>query len=52
MAELREVVMVDFARTPFGRASKKKPGYFADVRSDDLGTPEATLTIRVTVVES
>jgi acetyl-CoA acetyltransferase family protein len=37
MTELREVVMVDFARTPFCRASKKKPGFFADVRSDDLG---------------
>ena len=37
MAELREVVMVDFVRTPFGRASKKKPGFFADIRSDDLG---------------
>ena len=37
MTELREAVMVDFARTPFGRASKKKPGFFANVRSDDLG---------------
>jgi acetyl-CoA acetyltransferase len=37
MAQLREAVMVDFVRTPFGRASKKKPGFFADIRSDDLG---------------
>jgi acetyl-CoA acyltransferase len=37
MAKLREAVVVDFVRTPFGRASKKKPGFFADVRSDDLG---------------
>ena len=37
MARLREAVIVDFVRTPFGRASKKKPGFFADVRSDDLG---------------
>ena len=37
MAELREAVMVDFVRTPFARASKKKPGFFADVRSADLG---------------
>jgi acetyl-CoA acetyltransferase family protein len=37
MAELREAVMVDFVRTPFARASRKKPGFFADVRSDDLG---------------
>ena len=37
MAELREAVLVDFVRTPFGRASRKRPGFFADVRSDDLG---------------
>jgi acetyl-CoA acetyltransferase family protein len=37
MARLKEAVIVDFVRTPFGRASKKKPGFFADVRSDDLG---------------
>ncbi len=37
MAQLREAVMVDFVRTPFGRASKKKPGFFAETRSDDLG---------------
>ncbi len=37
MAAIREVVMVDFVRTPFGRASKKRPGFFANVRSDDLG---------------
>ena len=37
MTEVREAVMVDFVRTPFGRASKKKPGFFAETRSDDLG---------------
>lgn len=37
MARLREAVIVDFVRTPFGRASKKRPGFFADIRSDDLG---------------
>ena len=37
MAKLREAVIVDFLRTPFGRAGKKRPGFFADVRSDDLG---------------
>jgi len=37
MTELREAVMVDFVRTPFGRASKKRPGFFGNVRSDDLG---------------
>jgi acetyl-CoA acetyltransferase family protein len=32
----REVVMVDFARSPFGRASQKNPGFFAHMRGDDL----------------
>jgi hypothetical protein len=46
MTELREAVMVDFVRTPFGRASKKKPGFFANVRSDDLGIDNETDTSR------
>jgi acetyl-CoA C-acetyltransferase len=37
MTELREAVLVDFVRTPFGRAHAKRPGWFANVRSDDLG---------------
>lgn len=37
MAEIREVVMVDYVRTPFGRGSKEKGGFFRDARSDDLG---------------
>jgi acetyl-CoA acetyltransferase family protein len=36
MAEIREAVIVDYARTPFGVASRKKPGFFAEVRADDL----------------
>ena len=36
MAMIRDAVMVDFARTPFGVASQKKPGFFADKRADDL----------------
>lgn len=36
MAELREVVMVDYARTPHGRGSSRKPGFFAHMRGDDL----------------
>ncbi|HEY49836.1 MAG TPA: thiolase family protein [Dehalococcoidia bacterium] len=38
MPEIREAVLVDYARTPFGIASKKKPGFFADKRADDLAT--------------
>ncbi len=36
MAEPREVVMVDFARTPWGRGSSKRPGFFSHMRGDDL----------------
>ena len=34
---IREAVMVDFVRTAFGSANRKRPGFFANVRSDDLG---------------
>ena len=51
MGELREAVMVDFVRTPFGRASKKKPGFFADVRSDDLGVVVVQALVRRTGVD-
>lgn len=37
MAQLREAVMVDFLRTPFGTGSRKRGGFFRDIRSDDLG---------------
>lgn len=50
MTELRDAVMVDFVRTPFGRASQKKPGFFADVRSDDLGIIAVLALIRRTKV--
>jgi acetyl-CoA C-acetyltransferase len=36
MTEIREAVIVDYARTPFGIASRKKPGFFAEKRADDL----------------
>ena len=36
MPRVREAVIVDFARSPFGIASKKRPGFFADKRADDL----------------
>jgi len=36
MAETREVVLVDYARTPHGSGSPKRPGFFADKRGDDL----------------
>jgi len=36
MTELREVVMVDYARSPHGSGSAKKPGFFSHMRADDL----------------
>ena len=36
MGELREAVIVDALRTPFGRAHKQL-GFLRQVRSDDLG---------------
>ncbi len=36
MKELRQAVMVDALRTPFGKADKKR-GFFREIRSDDLG---------------
>ena len=36
MAKIRDAVMVDYARSPFGVASQKRPGFFADKRADDL----------------
>lgn len=36
MAQLHEVVMVDYARTPHGRGSSKRPGFFSHMRGDDL----------------
>jgi acetyl-CoA acetyltransferase family protein len=44
-------VIVDFVRTPFGRASKKKPGFFADVRSDDLGIVAVQALMKRTKVD-
>ena len=38
MPEIREAVMVDYARTPFGLANRRTPGFFADRRADDLAT--------------
>ncbi|UCC59850.1 MAG: thiolase family protein [Dehalococcoidia bacterium] len=36
MAEPREVVIVDYARSPHGSGSSKKPGFFSHMRGDDL----------------
>jgi acetyl-CoA acetyltransferase family protein len=36
MTAVREVVMVDYARSPHGLGSAKKPGFFSHMRADDL----------------
>jgi len=36
MTAVREVVMVDYARSPHGLGSAKKPGFFSHMRGDDL----------------
>ena len=39
MTTIRDAVIVDYARTPFGLANSPKiPGFFADKRADDLAT--------------
>lgn len=48
MAEIRDAVMVDYARTPFGVASRKKPGFFANTRADDLAVVVVEELIRRT----
>lgn len=49
--KIREVVVVDFVRTPFGGASRKRPGFFANVRSDDLGIAALQAMIKRTKVD-
>ena len=39
MSEVRDVVMVDYARSPHGLGSSKKPGFFSHMRGDDLAVP-------------
>jgi acetyl-CoA C-acetyltransferase len=51
MAEIREAVLVDYARTPFGIASGKRPGFFADRRADDLATIVIDELMRRTAID-
>lgn len=51
MAEIREAVLVDYARTPFGIASKKKPGFFAERRADDLAAIVIEELLRRTAID-
>ena len=51
MAEIREAVIVDYARTPFGVASKKKPGFFADKRADDLAAAVVEALLKRTEID-
>ncbi len=50
--KIREVVLVDYARTPQGRgAAKGKPGFFDACRSDDLGIVVIEDLLRRTRIE-
>ena len=51
MAQIRDAVMVDFVRTPFGRGSIEKGGFFRDIRSDDLGIIAVEALMKRTKVE-
>jgi len=51
MAEITEAVLVDYARTPFGIASKKRPGFFADRRADDLASIVVEALIKRTTID-
>jgi acetyl-CoA acetyltransferase family protein len=51
MAEPREVVMVDYARSPFGRGSQKRPGFFSHMRGDDLATKVVEELLRRTKID-
>jgi acetyl-CoA acetyltransferase family protein len=50
MARIRDAVLVDFVRTPFGRGSMEK-GFFRDIRSDDLGIIAVQALLKRTGVE-
>ncbi len=50
MAELREAVIVDCVRTPFGRAHKEK-GFMRNIRSDDMGVMVLQDVVKRTGIE-
>jgi acetyl-CoA acetyltransferase family protein len=51
MAEIREAVIVDYARTPFGIASRKRPGFFAEKRADDLAVAVVEALLKRTGID-
>lgn len=51
MTELREAVIVDCVRTPFGRAHKEK-GFLRNVRSDDMGVMVLQEVVKRTGIEA
>src|SRR5262245_63773281 len=51
MSELRDVVLVGYVRTPFGRAAAKR-GVFRQVRSDDLAVLVLHEVLRRTGVDA
>ena len=52
MAKIRDAVMVDYARSPFGVASQKRPGFFAEKRADDLAVTVIEALIKRTGIDA
>ena len=50
MPEMREAVIVDAVRTPFGTANKER-GFLREVRSDDMGVAVLEEIVRRTGVD-
>jgi len=51
MTEMQEAVMVDYARSPHGLGSSKKPGFFSHMRGDDLAVAVIDELVRRTKLD-
>jgi acetyl-CoA acetyltransferase family protein len=51
MSEVRDAVLLDFARTPFGLANRKTPGFFEQMRADDLAAIIVEALLKRTGIE-
>ena len=52
MREVRDAVLLDFARTPFGLANRKTPGFFEHMRADDLAAIVVETLLKRTGIEA
>ncbi len=51
MREVQDAVLLDFARTPFGLANRKTPGFFEHMRADDLAATVVEALFKRTGIE-